>query len=304
MGLGTGLVGGVSSGSRGKTIAEKVSGVFNSVRGAHRTGDIVASVGGFGNYAKAKLDANTGYLSRLERETQKAEDQKSLYKGFEDAVYADYAESKISVTDGTGRTIQQKVGKMEDDSKVYNAQLAYDQYRQTVLNGGAPIDEDKRQELSQAVKDAQNEWKDRAFEWFAKENLVETQQQLDPSTGQPLEMIRESAPKVKYDPTNYSSLSDSQRAHYDITRASRGEAFLPDLDHDARRRVGMPQGYESSQFRQTFKNRYNKIEDRAKDLKAEKQSDRARNAQKAMPPKGPMMDRYFGGGGGPKPPKK
>lgn len=304
MGLGTGLIGGVSSGSRGKNIAEKVSGVSNSIRGAHRTGDIVASVGGFGNYAKAKLDANTGYLSRLERETQKAEDQKSLYKGFEDAVYADYAESKISVTDGTGRTIQQKVGKMEDDSKVYNAQLAYDQYRQTVLTGGAPIDEDKRQELSQAVKDAQNEWKDRAFEWFAKENLVETQQQLDPSTGQPLEMIRESAPKVKYDPTNYSSLSDSQRAHYDITRASRGEAFLPDLDHDARRRVGMPQGYESSQFRQTFKNRYNKIEDRAKDLKAEKQSDRARNAQKAMPPKGPMMDRYFGGGGGPKPPKK
>lgn len=305
IGAGSGVVSGVSAGSRGKTIADKVSGVSGSIRNAHRTGDIISDVGGMKNYARAKFDANTGYLSRLDRATQKAEDQKSLYKGFEDAVYADYADSKITITDNTGRTIQQKVGKMEDDSKVYNAQLAYDQYRQSVLNG-APVNEDQRQQLSQAVKDAQNEWKDRAFEWFAKENLVETQQQLDPSSGQPLEMIRESAPKVKYDPTNYSSLSDSQRAHYDITRASRGEAFLPDLEHDARRRVGMPQGYESSQFRQTFKNRYNKIEDRAKDLKAEKQSDKARNAQKAMPPRGPMMDRYFGGpgGGGPKPPKK
>lgn len=304
LGLGSGVVSGASAGSRGKTIADKVAGVSGSIRNAHRTGDIISDVGGMKNYVRAKFDANTGYLSRLDRATQKAEDQQSLYKGFEDAVYSDYAKQKIN-----GQT----VGKMENDSKVYNAQLQLDKYRQDVIMGGANPDENLRQSLVDNLKKAENEWKDRAFEWFAKENLVDTQQLRDQSgapmldqDGRPLEMIRESAPKVKYDPTNYSSLSDSQRAHYDITRASRGEAFLPDLEHDARRRVGMPQGYESSQFRQTFKNRYDKIEDRAMDLKAEKQSDKARNAQKAMPPRGPMMDRYFGGpgGGGPKPPKK
>ncbi len=248
-GLGGALVGGVSGmvnagmGAAGsKNMAAGVSAAVAGIGKAGQLGEKVANANGIRGFAMGAFDNLTGRNARLDKNYNKANSKVEALDNFEKAVYDDFGKSGY-VDPTTGLT----AAPMEQDFGVASARNALTNY----MNSGTPINMTQYQSLQHDIRTAEDAYKKRAFDWFESTSL-------DSSRG-----------VVRYDPNKYSSLSESQKAHYELTRMDKN-----------RKPLMVPSG-TSGDLYSTFKTERKSAKTKANELKGERQSDRSRNADAA-----------------------
>ena len=225
LGLMTGAVAGGISGGPGGIVAGGFSGAWNgatkgaaaknavalagtvvgNTKGAYGTGLKVRSADGLFGYGLGKIDNFTGRNAGIKRKVAEAETKVNAYKDFEDAVYSDYAKQDY-IDPITGNKIG-KIGTIDDDGDVIAAREALRNYRE---NTSAPDPTNSSAvarynndiaTLRNDIKKAEDAYKKKAFDWFESKSL-------------------DTRGNIKYNPNQYSSMSSSEKAHYELTRAN------------------------------------------------------------------------------------
>lgn len=245
VGAGSGMVSGGLGMVSAKNVGAGIKSVFSSVGSQYGTGRRVAQSGGLFNYARGSFDNLTGRNNRLDDKFNDAKDKFDKMETFEKTVLDDYSKELNPFTGS-------KFGTIDDDFDVIAARGARDQFIKD-FNEGKAIDPSTGtlytssaasthlDSLRANVKAKEEMYKQRAFSWF------ETTQ-------------------MSYDPKKYTTLSASQKAHHDITRANKNKPLTVPVGSDLRTEFKTARANAKAQ-----KNR----------LEAETQTDRVKNARAA-----------------------
>ena len=249
MGAATGMLSGGAGFIGSKNVAEGVKSAVKSVKDASSTGKRVAATGNLFNYARGNFDNLIGYPGRVDTKVKNTKDKLEKMDAFEKAVFDDYSKT-VDPTTGF------KYGTLDEDFGVIAARGARDQFISD-YNEGKAIDPTtgavytpaaaaaRLNTLRASVKTQEDAYKQKAFDWFQAKSL-------DPTTG-----------KVKYDPKKYATLSESEKAHHELTRTTK-KTLIPSSRSDLRT--------DFSAMRKTIKAD-------SKKYQAQSQTDRARNAR-------------------------
>lgn len=201
----TGLTTGVTKGAAAKNAVGVIGASTGAVKGAYGTGLKVRSADGIFGYGLGKIDNFTGRNAGIERKVAAAETKVNAYKDFEDAVYSDYAKQDY-IDPITGNKIG-KIGTIDDDGDVIAAREALRNYREntsapnpTNVTAVAKYNNDIAT-LRADIKTAEDAYKKKAFDWFDGKSL-------------------DTNGNIKYNPNQYSSMSASEKAHYELTKAN------------------------------------------------------------------------------------
>lgn len=201
----TGLTTGVTKGAAAKNAVGVIGASTGAIKGAYGTGLKIRSADGIVGYGLGKIDNFTGRNAGIERKVAEAETKVNAYKDFEEAVYSDYAKQDY-IDPITGNKIG-KIGTIDDDGDVIAAREALRNYRE---NTSAPNPTNSPAvakynndiaTLRADIKKAEDAYKKKAFDWFDGKSL-------------------DTNGNIKYNPSQYSSMSASEKAHYELTKAN------------------------------------------------------------------------------------
>ena len=201
----TGLTTGVTKGAAAKNAVGVIGASTGAIKGAYGTGLKIRSADGIVGYGLGKIDNFTGRNAGIERKVAEAETKVNAYKDFEEAVYSDYAKQDY-IDPITGKKIG-KIGTIDDDGDVIAAREALRNYRE---NTSAPNPTNSPAvakynndiaTLRADIKKAEDTYKKKAFDWFDGKSL-------------------DTNGNIKYNPSQYSSMSASEKAHYELTKAN------------------------------------------------------------------------------------
>lgn len=201
----TGLTTGVTKGAAAKNAVGVIGASTGAIKGAYGTGLKIRSADGIVGYGLGKIDNFTGRNAGIERKVAEAETKVNAYKDFEEAVYSDYAKQDY-IDPITGNKIG-KIGTIDDDGDVIAAREALRNYRE---NTSAPDPTNSPAvakynndiaTLRADIKKAEDAYKKKAFDWFDGKSL-------------------DTNGNIKYNPSQYSSMSASEKAHYELTKAN------------------------------------------------------------------------------------
>lgn len=201
----TGLTTGVTKGAAAKNAVGVIGASTGAIKGAYGTGLKIRSADGIVGYGLGKIDNFTGRNAGIERKVAEAETKVNAYKDFEEAVYSDYAKQDY-IDPITGNKIG-KIGTIDDDGDVIAAREALRNYRE---NTSAPNPTNSPAvakynndiaTLRADIKTAEDAYKKKAFDWFDGKSL-------------------DTNGNIKYNPNQYSSMSSSEKAHYELTKAN------------------------------------------------------------------------------------
>ncbi len=201
----TGLTTGVTKGAAAKNAVGVIGASTGAIKGAYGTGLKIRSADGIVGYGLGKIDNFTGRNAGIERKVAEAETKVNAYKDFEEAVYSDYAKQDY-IDPITGNKIG-KIGTIDDDGDVIAAREALRNYRE---NTSAPNPTNSPAvakynndiaTLRDDIKKAEDAYKKKAFDWFDGKSL-------------------DTNGNIKYNPNQYSSMSSSEKAHYELTKAN------------------------------------------------------------------------------------
>lgn len=212
----TGLTSGVTKGAAAKNAVGVLSAGTGAVKGGFGTGLKVAGAGGLVNYGFGKVDNFIGRNAGIDRKVADAEAKKNAFADFETAVYADYAKQEKDYYDPiTGDKMGTvKIGTIDDDADVIAAREALRTYRENTdpntLEGGQAEYEKRITTFRADIKKAEDDYKKKAFDWFESSSFEKS-----PDTS-----IANIKYEIKYNPKEYSSMTNSQKAHYELTKAN------------------------------------------------------------------------------------
>lgn len=239
VGAGSGMLSAGLGVAASKNLAAGMQTVFSSIGNQYGTGRRVSQSGGLFNYARGTFDNMAGRNIRLDNKFNDAKDKLDKMDAFEKAVFDDYSKE---INPHTGA----KFGTINDDASVIKERGALEKFKKDYAEGKIPTltptaAASALAALNARVKVAEDNYKKKAFSWF------ETTQ-------------------MTYDPKKYSTLSESQKAHHELTRVNKNKPLT------------VPTG---SDLMTEFTTARSAAKADKKRLEAETQTDRAKNARAA-----------------------
>ncbi len=234
----------------------------SAIGSSYHLGRNVGQAGGLVGYTQGRVLNRVGYNNYIDRRVTTAQERVERLTAFEQAVLADYARS--DTLDASGHTV--KVGGLERDNDYMMAQNALKALDYQAMHGGNPTAAQYRA-ADDAVKRAEMAYKKRAFNWFESQNTT---------------VGANGRRTITYDPRKYTTLSESQRAHYDLVRTQKnrnpfvnatGSSRVADSDTEGTGVVSDFRAYYDAELKQAKKNK--------QDAESGQHTDRYRNSSSA-----------------------
>ena len=150
-GILSGSASGLYNGAKAKSVKDAIFGVGKNVQQARSTAGKITTAG-VGGFVTGKFNGATGYTSKVDKQLEKASNDISLHKNFEDAVYKQYAKSQN--VDSIDELIS-------NDSRVLAASEARRQFLENnnINSGNSGFNSSKAEELRIAMTNAENNYK-------------------------------------------------------------------------------------------------------------------------------------------------
>lgn len=248
----TGAMSGITSGATGlmgaKNAGAAVGAAVKSIKGGYGSGLTTAAAGGLAGFAGGKVTGFTGRNAKIDREASKAQSKVDAYKNFKEAVMNSYAkDGKAGKKENDSRVLaayanrenylRQRLSKSEMEERMKDALANYNEYISSghsrddaqslellkkykdAESDFANYDENEKATLAaltKEIKDSEDAYESRAFEWFNSEKLG----------GGDASKASEIA-KNYNNPKLYPSLTEAERAYFELTRENGGKDLLP-----------------------------------------------------------------------------
>lgn len=205
-GVGGAVAGGLRgaySGAKDGAASQNIGGIIKSTVAnygkSRNLGRSIRNADGLLGYAGGMINSRTGYKGRVDRAVDDAQRRQERLDKLNNAIMSEYAQS---INPSTGR----KVGTMEEDAGVMAAQVALNDY---MAGKSGAITQAGLDTLRNNLKTAQDTYKEAAYKNFVSSKASDT--------GNGLEFFDSGGKKIN-PKSNYTDLSESQRALYDLQR--------------------------------------------------------------------------------------
>lgn len=252
-GFGGALLGGLqgaTNGAKEGQNAKNVGGIIKNAvaqsKAGTNLGKNIRGADGLFGYVSGNINNSLGYRERVDNKANDIQQRKDLLDKFKTEALNQYANGNVEFKDENGNIVTRRRGTVDDDVDVIAAQSKYNAY---LASGQSDLNEIER--LRNNVTVARNNYEHNALNDFGTKSLEKDTEG---------NIFYKNSSGERIDPRkNYSELSDSQRAHYDLTRNSNGKEVIGS-------------GTETGDFYSSYKNEEKAVKNDLKAANNEKKS--------------------------------